>query len=107
MRVSIGNYFANVGKNAKENWKLLNDAEPDDIWFHIDNASSPYVILEVKNLDTIPDSIISECAKLCKSRSKDKDVKSVSVIYTVVSNLKKGESLGSVYLMTKPDKIIV
>jgi predicted ribosome quality control (RQC) complex YloA/Tae2 family protein len=107
MRVSIGNYFANVGKNAKENWNLLDNAEADDIWFHIDNASSPYVILEVKNLDPIPDNIIRECAKICKSLSKDKDVKSVSVIYTLVSNLKKGNSLGSVYLMTKPDKIIV
>jgi predicted ribosome quality control (RQC) complex YloA/Tae2 family protein len=107
MRVSIGNYFANIGKNAKDNWKLLDNAEADDIWFHIDNASSPYVILEVKNLDHIPDNIISECAKLCKSRSKDKDSKNVSVIYTVVSNLKKGENIGSVYLIAKPDKIIV
>ena len=107
MRVSIGDYFANIGKNAKENWKLLDSAEPDDIWFHLDNSSSPYVILEVKNLDSIPSSIISDCAKLCKERSKSKDLKNVSVIYTTVSNLKKGDSLGSVYLSNTPNKILV
>jgi predicted ribosome quality control (RQC) complex YloA/Tae2 family protein len=107
MRVSIGDYFANIGKNAKENWKILDSAETDDIWFHLDNSSSPYVILEVKNLDAIPLSIIGECAKLCKNRSKSKDLKNVSVIYTPVCNLKKGDVLGSVYLTNTPNKILV
>lgn len=107
MRVSISEYFVNIGKNAKENWKLLDSSEADDIWFHLDNSSSPYVILEVKNLDAIPYSIITECAKLCKNRSRSKDLKNVSVIYTTVSNLKKGDALGSVYLTNTPNKIVV
>jgi predicted ribosome quality control (RQC) complex YloA/Tae2 family protein len=107
MRVTIGQYFVNIGKNAKENWKLLDNSEPDDIWFHLDNCSSPYVILEVKNLDPIPSNIISDIAKLCKSRSRCKDLKNVSVIYTTVSNLKKGDALGSVYLTCTPNKILV
>lgn len=107
MRVPIGNYFVNIGKSAKENWQLLDNSEPFDIWFHLDNASSPYVILEVKNLETIPTSIISECAKLCKHSSKHKNVNNVSVIYTTVGNLKKGEALGSVYLTNTPNKIII
>jgi predicted ribosome quality control (RQC) complex YloA/Tae2 family protein len=107
MRISIGDYFVNIGKNAKENWNILDSAEGDDIWFHLDNSSSPYVILEVKNLDPIPFSIINDIAKLCKSRSRSKDLKNVSVIYTTVSNLKKGEALGSVYLTNTPNKILV
>jgi predicted ribosome quality control (RQC) complex YloA/Tae2 family protein len=107
MRVSIENYFANIGKSAKENWQLLDNAEQCDIWFHVDNASSPYVILEIKNLESIPTSVISECAKLCKSGSKNKNDSNISIIYTTVSNLKKGKLLGSVYLTKAPTKISI
>jgi predicted ribosome quality control (RQC) complex YloA/Tae2 family protein len=107
MRVSIGNYFANVGKNAKDNWNILDEAEPCDIWFHLENTSSPYIILEVKNYDIISLDIITECAKLCKEKSKEKQSNKVSVIYTTVSNLKKGNNLGSVHLLDTPNKISV
>ena len=107
MRVSIENYFANVGKSAKDNWQLLDKAEPHDIWFHLDNTSSPYVILEVKNFDTIPTSVIRECANLCKGNSKNKKDVNTTVIYTEVSNLKKGDKIGSVYLTSTPNKIVV
>ena len=107
MRIPIDNYFVNVGKNAKDNWCILDDAETCDIWFHVENTSSPYVILEVKNFDIIPPDVITECAKLCNNKSKEKQSTNVSIIYTNVGNLKKGDNIGSVYLLTKPNKINV
>jgi predicted ribosome quality control (RQC) complex YloA/Tae2 family protein len=96
-----------IGKSAKENWELLEQAEPTDIWFHLDDKSSPYVIIEaVPNQPIIQDMII-KCAKLCKSYSKDKKSTRCSVIYCPVSNLKKGKEVGSVLLKTKPQRITI
>jgi predicted ribosome quality control (RQC) complex YloA/Tae2 family protein len=107
MRVKIGDYYVNIGKNAHDNWNILDNSEAFDIWFHVDNSSSPYVILEVKDNNTIPDQIIDECAKLCKNNSKSKTSKNVPIIYCEVSNLAKGSKLGSVVLKNTPKKVII
>jgi predicted ribosome quality control (RQC) complex YloA/Tae2 family protein len=99
MRFLIGSYYVNIGKSAKENWKLLDDSHPNDIWFHLDKVSSPYVILESKNSEDIPQHIIYECAKLCKSHSKQKNLTSSSIIYCSVGNIKKAKAVGSVNLI--------
>ena len=99
MRFLIGNYYVNIGKSAKENWNLLDNSDPDDIWFHLEKVSSPYVILESKNTEAIPHDIIYECAKLCKSHSKEKTLTSSSIIYCSVANIKKAKAVGSVKLI--------
>ena len=34
----IGNikYTIKIGQNAKENWTLIDNSEPFDLWFHVD-----------------------------------------------------------------------
>jgi predicted ribosome quality control (RQC) complex YloA/Tae2 family protein len=107
MKVKICDYYANIGKNARENWDILDSSEPFDIWFHLDNSSSPYVILEVKDNNPIPQTIIEKCAQLCKNNSKSKTLNNTKVIYCPVSNLTKGTKLGSVILGNIPKTIIV
>jgi predicted ribosome quality control (RQC) complex YloA/Tae2 family protein len=100
-------FVVHIGRSAKENWELLEESEPSDIWFHLDNKSSPYVIIEaIPNQPIIQDMII-KCAKLCKSYSKDNKSTRSSVIYCPVSNLKKGKEVGSVLLKTKPQRITI
>ncbi len=96
MKITLDQATFFVGRNAKENWQLLNHSEPFDIWFHLDNQPSPYVILEVRDNNEIPYSTLLEGAKLCKQYSKAKNEKSVSVIYCPVKNLTKGKVLGQV-----------
>ena len=36
-----------LGKNALENHELIDDADPNDLWFHLDGFPSGHCILEV------------------------------------------------------------
>ena len=65
-------YFNNckyiVGKNANENWNILGDAEYGDIWIHLHNKPSCYVILQSKYV--ISEEHITYGCLLCKQNSK-------------------------------------
>ena len=83
-----------IGKNAEENSKLVADAAPNHLWFHLDSGPSPHVILRED-----PDKEnIMEAALLCKSRSKMKNLRKVKVIYCEVRNLKRGSKPGEVII---------
>tara|TARA_E500000178_G_scaffold329563_1_gene360598 strand:+ start:157 stop:543 length:387 start_codon:yes stop_codon:yes gene_type:complete len=101
-----------LGKNALENHELIDDADPNDLWFHLDGFPSGHCILEVNrnnNFDSNNkfnrindiDSIdIIYAANLVKSHSKLKNHnKKLKVIYTPVKNLKKGKAKGEVIML--------
>ena len=97
-----------LGRNAKENHELIDDADPDDLWFHLEGYPSGHCILEVNqkeskensnnyNIDTVD---IIFAANLVKSYSKLKNHnKKLKVIYTPVKNLKKGKAKGEVIML--------
>ncbi len=93
------------GKNAKENWTLIENASHDDLWFHIDNYPSTHVILEYHESDKINiEDYIDECIKLCvektpKIKSYVPKINKVKVIYTKVENIKKGKCVGEVIIL--------
>jgi len=94
-----------VGTNAKENWDLIDSAEPDDLWFHVEDFPSGHVLIKERfeaktNLQQIhyPNQIISIGSQYCKSQSKFKDKKKLKIIYTKISNIKKGKTVGSVFV---------
>lgn len=96
-----------IGSNKKENWNLLDISYDTDIWFHLDNESSPYVILSsnLENILNLDKSTLIYCANLCKLNSKFKNSpKKVDVIYTTINNLKKSKTIGSVSIK-KLDKV--
>lgn len=98
-----------VGSNAHENWKLLENAEPHDYFFHLSSFPSCYVILEIRNENSINDDIINQCCALCKENTKFRNLKNIKVDVTLVSNVKKGEKVGEVYYVSnrKVKKVIV
>jgi predicted ribosome quality control (RQC) complex YloA/Tae2 family protein len=68
------NYTIIIGKNKKENWKLIYDSIETDVWFHVSDL--PYY--------------------LCKINSNAKYEKKSSIIYTLICNVKKTNIEGEV-----------
>lgn len=112
-------YTIKVGNNAKENWNLIADSEPEDLWFHLDEYPSAHVIISQKNNmynglngndeyeKYYPNQIIYIASTYCKSYSKyGKNLSKVKIVYTQIKNLKKGKEVGSV-IISKPNYITV
>jgi predicted ribosome quality control (RQC) complex YloA/Tae2 family protein len=108
-------FIINVGQNAKENWQLIDDSEDWDLWFHVEDKPSGHVVVKEKlkknnkidiknNFFGYPYELIVLASQYCKSQSKEKYSK-VSIIYTTINNIKKGNEIGSV--ITKNTKSIV
>jgi len=92
-------YKISVGRNAKENWDLIDVSEKDDVWFHVEDKPSCHVfIVKPFNCDSIPRDVIIKAAQLCKCYSKYKNDKKVKIIYTTIGNIKKGKDIGSVLI---------
>ena len=120
------NIVYKIGKNAHNNFELIDQAHPNDIWFHLKDASSCHVIACFKNIqyttrdDELPNfydidfdtldkkekqQIITQGALLCKQYSKMKTTKNVEVIYTKIEDVQKTDVVGSV--LTFKSKVIV
>ena len=93
------------GKNAKENWNLIDESSDDDLWFHIDDYPSTHVILEYnENIKEVElEKYINECVELCVEKTpkikNNKNITKVKVIYSKVENIKKGKSVGEVIIL--------
>lgn len=89
-----------VGKNAQDNFDIIDDAEPHHIWFHIEGHSSCHVIakleepLDRKNVKYV----IKQGAVLCKQHSKQNNQKNIPIVYTNIENVSKSDTPGSVII---------
>ncbi len=90
----IDNIICKIGKNANENWELLDKAKDHHLLFHLSSFPSCYVILEC-NKEPTQEQII-ECARLCKNNTKYKNMYNIYVDYTNCSNLQKGSKVGEI-----------
>lgn len=91
-----------VGRNARENWDLIENAENGDIWLHLHNQPSCHVMIECKK--EITQKHIIYGGGLCKEYSKCK-TKSVSVSALDAEFVKKGKVVGEAKLLKNPDLI--
>ena len=92
-----------VGQDCKENWKLLDDADPEDRWIHLDDKPSPYVIIHRK----FPEYFINKkdmqyAGELCIRYSKFKTSKREKICHLACKFVKKGRATGSVKLLNEP-----
>jgi predicted ribosome quality control (RQC) complex YloA/Tae2 family protein len=115
-----------IGKDAQNNFELIDEADKNDLWFHLKDVSSCHVIACLKNIqyttrdDELPNcydldfdsldkkekqQIITQGALLCKQFSKLKSTKNVEVIYTKIEDVYKTDIAGSV--LTYKIKVIV
>ncbi len=60
----IEGYKVFVGRNSKENQKLLEMAKANDIWMHIRDIPSSHLIIRTDK-QNLPESLIKQAAKLC------------------------------------------
>ena len=47
----LDNGTISIGKDAVQNWKIIDSANPEDYWFHIANCSSCHVIFSCNDKD--------------------------------------------------------
>jgi predicted ribosome quality control (RQC) complex YloA/Tae2 family protein len=88
-------YTIRLGKTAKENWVLLENSKRHHYFFHLSSFPSGYVILE-HVLEEVPESVIVECAEICKAGTKYRNLKNLKVDYCQCSNVMKGDVVGEV-----------
>jgi predicted ribosome quality control (RQC) complex YloA/Tae2 family protein len=84
------NYNIIIGKNATDNTKIVKNASPSDVWFHVlDKPSCHVILVNEHKINAIPRQVIKRCAYLCKinSSSSSKSTK-CPIIYTSIDNVK-------------------
>jgi predicted ribosome quality control (RQC) complex YloA/Tae2 family protein len=91
-----------IGKDAKDNWDLIQNADETDIWIHLQDHPSPHVIIENStDMKHGVKHIMFGC-QLCKQYSKLKTKKSVSISVLEMKFVKKGKSVGEAKLLRPP-----
>ena len=89
-----------IGENAADNFDIIDQARPNDIWIHLHQSSSCHVIAllppdkkyENKQLHKI---VVQGCV-LCKQNSKCASAKKLPIMYTPIKNVEKTEKVGCV-----------
>lgn len=102
--LEINNIKLLLGQNAKENHLLIDDADPNDWWFHIDNHPSGHCIVECIDINK---ELILAAGQFIKENSKLKNNKKVKIIYTQIKNIKKTKNPGEVILLKTPLFILI
>jgi predicted ribosome quality control (RQC) complex YloA/Tae2 family protein len=98
-----------IGKNAQDNFDVIDKGVENDLWFHLDNYSSCHVVGVINNLKINKkelNAIIKQGAVICKKHSKYKSEKNISIVYTTINNITKTEIIGQVILKNKKTVII-
>jgi predicted ribosome quality control (RQC) complex YloA/Tae2 family protein len=88
-----------IGKNQYENFDIIDNNDPNDIWFHAKDDSSCHVVCKLPNDIEKRDLryIIKIGALLCKTNTnKLKNIINVPIIYTKLKNITKTEIVGCV-----------
>ena len=83
-------YTVLVGQNRHDNWRLIDDADPTDIWFHASGSSSAHVFLHAPADGIVPPSVVQFCSEKTKHRD---------TVYTPVGNIRKGKHIGEAIIV--------
>lgn len=101
-------YTVLIGRNAKENTLLVKNSDPWDIWFHLDDISSPHIVLKTdRDNDEVSKDVLIQVGRLFEYYKKALP-RRYRVIYTQVRNVTPTRVLGEVktkctnsFLLTK------
>ena len=89
-----------IGKNAKDNFRIIDLAKPTDLWFHVEDKPSCHVIAivpeEVIKFTKDLRYIIKQGCVLCKQHSKYASEKNLPIIFTTADNVIKTKTPGMV-----------
>lgn len=91
-----------LGQNAKENFELIDDSQPQDLWFHIHQVPSTHVVVHIppdqKYDKKALHKIVIQGALLCKQNSKYRSAKDITIMYTTVEHVEKELKIGTVFV---------
>jgi len=91
-----------VGRNAADNWRIIEEADGYDLWVHLQDQPSCNVIIE-NTKELTKDHILYGC-NLCKEFSKiNGKRKTVRLSVLERRHIKKGKCVGEVTLLSKPN----
>jgi predicted ribosome quality control (RQC) complex YloA/Tae2 family protein len=93
-----------LGRNAKENFELIDEADQNDWWFHLSDHPSGHCIIDSSTVDK---SMIIFAGNLVKEHSKLKNQKNIKIIYTQIKNITKTKTLGQVIVKKYEGEIIL
>lgn len=96
--------FIKIGKNAKDNFDLIDASDPDDLWFHLKDFPSPHGFLRK---DFINKENIRLVAEMIKAKSKQKNDKNIVIEFLPIKFVKKTKLTGTVILQSTPNFIRV
>jgi predicted ribosome quality control (RQC) complex YloA/Tae2 family protein len=84
-----------IGRNAQDNWDIINKSEQNWLWIHLDKFPSGHVIV-CKDIISITDEEIIYGCNLCRQYSKYKNLNPLCFVYSKIKNLTLGTDIGSV-----------
>ena len=87
-----------LGRNANENFKLIDEADQEDWWFHLEDHPSGHCIIDSKELTELNTQMKIFAGQLVKNNSKLKNINKVKIIFTQVKNIMKTKTIGTVIL---------
>ncbi len=88
-RLEIEGFRVRIGRNAKENDRLLRDAASDDLWLHAKGFAGSHVVIRRGGRREIPDSVVREAARLAAKHSKAVGERRVEVIVAEAKHVRK------------------
>ncbi|MFQ5795063.1 MAG: NFACT family protein [Candidatus Bipolaricaulia bacterium] len=100
-RYSLDGYPVLVGRNGRQNDRLIREAARTDYWFHARGVPGAHVILKTNNQpERVPDTVLHKAAALAAYHSKARNATWAEVSYTQVKYLRKpkGAKPGAVIL---------
>lgn len=90
-----------IGKNEIENTEIVNNANPNDLWFHVHNKPSCHVIASIPNgilkNKKIKNKIINQGAVLCKQNSYPSQ-QSLPIMFMLIKYVKPTNIAGQVII---------
>lgn len=90
-----------VGQNAQDNFDIIDDADENDYWFHVQNEPSCHVICDLSKLSIPLDKkqlryVLKQGSIICKQHSKHKSMPETTIVYTQIKNVAKTNIIGQV-----------
>lgn len=93
--MNIHGFSYKLGKNKEENWKILDEADETDLFFHLSSFPSGYLILK-RGKEVPSNKILNIASFICKYNTKQKNMKNIKVDCTSCRNVRKTKNIGEV-----------
>jgi len=117
MQFHNGNDLYNIGTDATSNWDILDNSQENDIWVHLADYPSCYIICNIDNTMTFETNAkkkkyiqkrVKVAGRICFNRSQNKipdKVNKINIIYIKCKYVKKGGTVGQAELTKEPSML--